>query len=69
MKAIIATESGGPEVLKLEEFPAPSPGPTQLVGQCQSGRRQSCGHYPAKGRLSHAAGESEILGLEIAGTG
>src|SRR5690606_29366299 len=31
MKAIVVREFGGPEVLKLEEVPAPSPGQDQVL--------------------------------------
>ena len=31
MKAIIAHETGGPEVLRYEDAPAPSPGPGQAL--------------------------------------
>src|SRR6267378_388382 len=31
MKAIRVSEYGGPSVLKLEEVPAPQPGPTQVL--------------------------------------
>jgi NADPH:quinone reductase len=31
MKAIVVHEFGGPEVLKVEEVPAPSPGPSQVL--------------------------------------
>ena len=68
MKAIIATASGGPEVLKLEEFPAPSPGPTQLVVNVKAAGVNRVDTIQRKGGYPMPPGESEILGLEIAGT-
>ena len=68
MKAIIATESGGPEVLKLEEFPAPSPGPTQLLVNVKAAGVNRVDTIQRKGAYPMPPGESEILGLEIAGT-
>ena len=31
MKAIVVREFGGPDVMKLEELPDPSPGPQQVL--------------------------------------
>ncbi len=68
MKAIIATESGGPEVLKLEEFPTPSPNPTQLLVNVKAAGVNRVDTIQRKGSYPMPPGESEILGLEIAGT-
>ncbi|MDE0297897.1 MAG: NAD(P)H-quinone oxidoreductase [Candidatus Poribacteria bacterium] len=68
MKAIVTIESGGPEVLKLEEFPAPSPGPTQLLVNVKAAGINRIDTIQRKGSYPIPPGESEILGLEIAGT-
>lgn len=67
MRAIIATEPGGPEVLRLSEVETPRPGPGQLLirtaaaGVNRADVLQRQGHYPPP------RGESEIIGLEVSG--
>lgn len=67
MKAVILDEFGGPEVMRVGEAPAPEPGKGQVrvrVAATSVNRAdtiQRMGHYPPP------AGESEILGLEVAG--
>jgi NADPH:quinone reductase-like Zn-dependent oxidoreductase len=68
VKAILLDGFGGPEVLKLGEATAPSASPGRVlirVAATSVNRPdviQRQGHYPPP------AGESEILGLEAAGT-
>src|SRR5215468_11890544 len=68
MKAILLDGVGGPEVLKLGETAAPPAGPGRVlirVAATSVNRPdviQRQGHYPPP------PGESEILGLEAAGT-
>ena len=68
MKAILLDGFGGPEVLKLGEASAPAAGPGRVlirVAATSVNRPdliQRQGHYPPP------PGESEILGLEAAGT-
>ena len=68
MKAIVLDGFGGPEVLKLGETAAPAAGPGRVlirVAATSVNRPdviQRQGHYPPP------PGESEILGLEAAGT-
>jgi NADPH2:quinone reductase len=67
MKAVLLDGFGGPEILKLGEAETPVPGPGQVrikvaatsVNRPDIVQRQ--GNYPAP------PGESEILGLEVAG--
>src|SRR5476651_2236300 len=67
MRAITLKNFGGPEVLTLTTVPQPIPQPDQILVQvkaCGLNRAdllQRRGHYPPP------AGESDILGLEIAG--
>ena len=68
MKAIVATAPGGPEVLKLEKFPAPSHSPTQLLVNVKAAGVNRVDTIQRKGSYPMPPGESEILGLEIAGT-
>ena len=67
MRAVLTDGFGGPEVLRLGEAPRPRPGPGQVlirVGATSVNRadlQQRAGNYPPP------PGESEILGLEVAG--
>lgn len=67
MKAIVATEAGGPEVLSFVERPDPVPGPGELLvrvhaaGLNRADLVQREGHYPPP------SGADDVLGLEVAG--
>ncbi|MEN3273258.1 MAG: hypothetical protein V7636_2019 [Actinomycetota bacterium] len=69
MRAIVLTEKGGPEVLRVQEVPDPSPGPEEVVVQVaatalnRADTLQRMGFYPQPG----PAPEYEIPGLELAG--
>jgi putative PIG3 family NAD(P)H quinone oxidoreductase len=68
MRAVVAREPGGPEVLEVREFPDPAPGPGDVVVDVVASAvnradiMQRMGHYPPP------PGASDILGLEVAGT-
>jgi putative PIG3 family NAD(P)H quinone oxidoreductase len=67
MRAVIASEPGGPEVLTVTDLPDPAPGPGEVVidmvatavNRADTLQRQ--GHYPPP------AGASDVLGLECSG--
>lgn len=67
MRAIIATEPGGPDVLTIGEVDQPSPGPDQILievagaGVNRADLLQRQGHYPPP------PGASPIIGLEVSG--
>ena len=67
MKAIVARQDGGPEVLEVAEVPAPEPGPGELLvdvtaaGVNRADLMQRQGHYPPP------PGASPLLGLEVSG--
>jgi putative PIG3 family NAD(P)H quinone oxidoreductase len=68
VKAILAKEPGGPEVLEYAEAPDPEPGPGEVVLEVaatavnRADLVQRQGHYPPP------EGASPILGLECSGT-
>jgi len=68
MRAIILEQFGGPEVLKIGAVDTPKPGAGQVLIKVaattvnRADTIQRLGHYPAP------KGESELLGLEVAGT-
>lgn len=68
MRAVVASEPGGPEVLKIVEVPTPEPGPGEVLiavtaaGVNRADLLQRQGHYdPPKGT-------THVLGLECSGT-
>ena len=67
MKAIIKTGDGGPEVLELGEVETPEPKPTQLLINIKATALNRADTLQRKGLYPPPAGESEILGLELAG--
>ncbi len=68
MRAVIATEPGGPEVLAVRELPDPVPGDGEVVIDVagtavnRADTLQRRGHYPPPPGASH------VLGLECSGT-
>ena len=68
MKAIIRIGDGGPEVLQLSEVPAPIPTATQLLVDVHATALNRADLIQRRGGYPPPPGESEILGLEIAGT-
>ena len=68
MKAIIRTDDGGPEVLQVGEVPPPRPTETQLVVDVHATALNRADMIQRRGGYPPPPGESEILGLEIAGT-
>src|SRR4051794_28021370 len=67
MKAIVVREAGGPEVLRCEDFPAPKPGPAEvLIQNLAAGINFSDVGRP---RNAAAAGLPLFLGSEAAGPG
>ena len=68
MKAIIRTGDGGPEVLQLAEVSSPIPAATQLLVDVHATALNRADLIQRRGGYPPPPGESEILGLEIAGT-
>ena len=68
MKAIMRTGDGGPEVLQLADVPSPEPTETQLLVDVKATALNRADLLQRRGTYPPPPGESEILGLEIAGT-
>ena len=68
MKAIIRTGDGGPEVLQLDDALSPEPTETQLLVDVHATALNRADMIQRRGGYPPPPGESEILGLEIAGT-
>ena len=68
MRAIIQIGDGGPTVLQVSEVPAPIPTATQLLVDVHATALNRADLIQRRGGYPPPPGESEILGLEIAGT-
>ncbi len=67
MKAVLFDKAGGPEVLTLAEVPDPEPGPGQILIRVRATAVNRADLLQRRGRYPPPPGESEILGLELAG--
>ena len=68
MKAVTRSGDGGPEALQLGEVPTPQPTETQLLVDVRATALNRADLIQRRGGYPPPPGESEILGLEIAGT-
>ncbi|MDA8138139.1 MAG: NAD(P)H-quinone oxidoreductase [Desulfobacteraceae bacterium] len=67
MKAIILNGFGGPEVMQLGERPLPEPGQGQVRVRVMATSVNRADTVQRRGLYPPPPGESEILGLEVAG--
>jgi putative PIG3 family NAD(P)H quinone oxidoreductase len=67
MKAIVLKGFGGPEVLTLGEAAQPEPKPTDLLVRVRATALNRADTLQRKGLYPAPAGDSELLGLEVAG--
>src|SRR5262245_66644730 len=67
MRAITFRTPGGPEVLQFTEVPDPTPGPEQLLVQVRASALNRADTLQRRGQYPPPPGESDILGLELAG--
>ena len=67
MKAIIQHQTGAPTVLKLAEVATPTPSPTQLLIDVKATALNRADTLQRRGAYPPPPGESNILGLELAG--
>lgn len=68
MKAVTRSGDGSPEVLQLGEVPTPQPTETQLLVDVRATALNRADLIQRRGGYPPPPGESDILGLEIAGT-
>ena len=67
MRAITIRTPGGPEVLELTDIPAPTPTPEQLLVHVRTTALNRADTLQRRGLYPPPPGESDILGLELAG--
>jgi putative PIG3 family NAD(P)H quinone oxidoreductase len=68
MRAVTASEPGGPEVLTLAELPDPEPDPGELVVDVAATAVNRADLLQRQGLYPPPPGASEIIGLECSGT-
>jgi NADPH2:quinone reductase len=68
MRAVVVTEHGGPEVLKVAEREAPQPGPGQLLVDVAAVGVNFMDIYQRQGRPPYAGAVPYVPGAEGAGT-
>ena len=67
MQAITITAPGGPDVLKLGTVPDPLPSPEQILVRVRATALNRADTLQRQGHYPPPPGESDILGLELAG--
>jgi putative PIG3 family NAD(P)H quinone oxidoreductase len=68
MRAIVATQPGGPEVLEIQELPTPSPGPGEVLVRVAATAVNRADVLQRMGFYPPPPGASDIIGLECSGT-
>jgi putative PIG3 family NAD(P)H quinone oxidoreductase len=68
MRAVIASEPGGPEVLTVTDLPDPSPGPGEVVVDVAATAVNRADTLQRQGKYPPPPGASDVLGLECSGT-
>lgn len=68
MKAVQFKQFGGPDELFIGDWPDPQPGSTDLLVQVRATALNRADLLQREGKYPPPAGESTILGLEMAGT-
>jgi len=67
VKAVVFSESGGPEVLRLADVPTPTPGPREVLLDVRATALNRADLLQRRGLYPPPPGASEILGLECSG--
>ncbi len=68
MRAVIADEAGGPEVLSVAELPDPEPGPGEVVLQVAAAGLNRADLLQRQGFYPPPPGASDVIGMECSGT-
>ena len=68
MRAVVATEPGGPGVLALQDRPDPRPGTGEVVLEVAATAVNRADLLQREGRYPPPPGSSDVLGLECSGT-
>lgn len=68
MRAVIASEPGGPEVLEVSEQPDPTPAPGEVVVDVAATAVNRADTLQRRGFYPPPPGASDVLGLECSGT-
>src|SRR4051812_17458744 len=68
MRAVVAREPGGPEVLEIRELPDPVPGAGEVVIDVVASAVNRADIMQRMGRYPPPPGASDVLGLEVSGT-
>ena len=68
MRAVIAAEPGGPDVLRVIELPDPEPGPGEVLVDVAATAVNRADLLQRRGLYPPPPGASEVLGLECSGT-
>ncbi|MBY6048557.1 NAD(P)H-quinone oxidoreductase [Vannielia litorea] len=68
MKAITASQPGGPEVLEVTDRPQPQPGPGEVLIEVAAAGVNRPDIMQRSGALPAPPGVTDILGLEVSGT-
>lgn len=68
MRAVIAAQPGGPEVLTVAELPDPTPGPGEVVVDVAATAVNRADTLQRQGKYPPPPGASDVLGLECSGT-
>ena len=68
MRAVVITEPGGPEVLKVQEVPDPVPGPDDVLVEVKGSALNRADTFQRQGGYPAPPGTpDDILGLEFSG--
>lgn len=67
MRAVVAPEPGGPDMLRLAELPVPSPGPGEVLIRVAAAGVNRPDVLQRMGKYPPPPGAPETLGLEVAG--
>src|SRR5260221_11612509 len=68
MKAICIRDFGGPDKVKLEDLPAPTPGPGQALLRVKAAALNHLDIWVRKGRPGLVLKAAHVLGSDAAGT-